>query len=277
MELVVAGVPLALSTMFSLIGAGTFMVLAVIAEAFPVERRRLASIDALSAIPSLAAVLGLVAAWFALQDQAGAVALLRGLDGTVQAAVVAAAASFSIAALAYGAMAAAGKLTERSRKPFVRVVGALGLLHVGALGVAHTLAADPAWGTLATPAQMLGLALLGGAALAMMMLESAGALDGRATKGRLAGFAAVGALLGMGGFVVQVAFVLGMEGAGGADLVRAASTHLVVGLFCLAAAFAFTLMALRLKEKGFHSVIAVVSAFIGVFCIRLAFYALQVG
>ena len=68
----------------------------------------------------------------------------------------------------------------------------------------------------------------------------------------------------------------GAAGAG-AELVRAASMHIAVGVFCLAATLVFGVMAIRMKETGFHSVIAVASGFVGVFCLRLAFYALQLA
>lgn len=89
----------------------------------------------------------------------------------------------------------------------------------------------------------------------------------------------LGAVLGVGGFSVQVLAVSEMAGAAGAgaDLVRAASMHIAVGVFCLAATLVFGVMAIRMKETGFHSVIAVASGFVGVFCLRLAFYALQLA
>ena len=277
MEAVYAGVPWALSTMFSLTGAGAFMAMAVLADAFPAEGRRLASIDALSLMPSLAVVLGCVAAYFALQDETAAAFLLRGVDGAARYAAVGAAGAFAVAALAYGAVAVSGRMPSRLRKPLLRTVGLLGLLFVCALAAAHVLAGDPVWATAATPAQMLGCALLGGSALAALLFENAGALEGRGAKGVLAAFAAAGAVLGLGGLAAHVAMVLGTAGAAGVELVRAASTHVAVGALCLAATLVFTLMALRLKETGYHVVIAVACAFVGTFCVRLAFYALQVS
>lgn len=168
-------------------------------------------------------------------------------------------------------------MPSRLRKPLLRTVGLLGLLFVCALAAAHVLAGDPVWATAATPAQMLGCALLGGSALAALLFENAGALEGRGAKGVLAAFAAAGAVLGLGGLAAHVAMVLGTAGAAGVELVRAASTHVAVGALCLAATLVFTLMALRLKETGYHVVIAVACAFVGTFCVRLAFYALQVS
>ena len=217
MEAVYAGVPWALSTMFSLTGAGAFMAMAVLADAFPAEGRRLASIDALSLMPSLAVVLGCVAAYFALQDETAAAFLLRGVDGAARYAAVGAAGAFAVAALAYGAVAVSGRMPSRLRKPLLRTVGLLGLLFVCALAAAHVLAGDPAWATAATPAQMLGCAFLGGSALAALLFENAGALEGRAAKGVLAAFAATGAVLGLGGLAAHVAVVLGAAGIAGVE------------------------------------------------------------
>ena len=154
---------------------------------------------------------------------------LRGVDGAARYAAVGAAGAFAVAALAYGAVAVSGRMPSRLRKPFLRAVGLLGLLFVCALAAAHVLAGDPAWATAATPAQMLGCAFLGGSALAALLFENAGALEGRAAKGVLAAFAATGAVLGLGGLAAHVAVVLGAAGIAGVELVRAASTHVAVG------------------------------------------------
>lgn len=275
MDVISAGVPLALSTMFLLVGAGSFMVMAVLSLVSPVEGRRLRGIDTLSLMPSLAVVLGFATLCLGFQDATGAADLLRGGVGAVRFALLTTGGAFAVAALAYGVLAVSGKMPETLRRPLLRGAGVLGLLFACVLGLAHTLVADPSWNTLATPVQMLGLALLGGAALATMMYESAGALDAPAAKRMLAACVVVGVVLGAGGFAVQVALVSGMANGAGAGLVSVASTHVAVGLICLAAVLVFAMMALRLKETGFHSVVAVACAFVGVFCVRLAFYALQ--
>ena len=54
------------------------------------------------------------------------------------------------------------------------------------------------------PLQMLGFSLLGGSALVVLMLEKAGALDDPSVKRLLTVAAVLGAVLGVGGFSVQV-------------------------------------------------------------------------
>ncbi|WP_260620274.1 DmsC/YnfH family molybdoenzyme membrane anchor subunit [Gordonibacter massiliensis (ex Traore et al. 2017)] len=263
MELVYSEVPLALFTTFSLIGTGAFMALALLVNVSRLERKHLKNIDALSVMPGFAVVLGLVAAYFGFQDCTNAVVSLRDLGGAARFAVV-----------AYCLRAGFGGLAEGWRKFLLGSAGALGLLFVCVIGVVHAMVPDPAWNTLATPAQILGFALLGGSALATMMFEKAGALGGCPQKRTLTVFAILGTMLGVGGFVAQVATVSSMVGAG-ADLVRAASLHITVALFCLVATFVFEMMAIRMKETGFHSVVAVACSFVGVFCARLVFYTLQ--
>lgn len=271
--------PLALSTTFSLIGAGAFMVLAVLPDG-PLRRPQVrGSVDVLCAMPCLAVVLGLVAACFGFQDQSAAVILLRDHGG---AALVLAAVTdvlLACAAVAYCLCINLGKVAEGRRRMLLLIVGALAALFACASGLVHLAVPEPSWATLATPLQMLGFSLLGGSALVTLMLEKAGALDGPSVGRRLAVAAVLGAVLGVGGFSAQVLAVSEMAGAAGAgaDLVRAASMHIAVGVFCLAATLVFAVMAIRMKETGFHSVIAVASGFVGVFCLRLAFYAFQLA
>lgn len=236
--------------------------------------------DVLCAMPCLAVVLGLVAACFGFQDQSAAVALLRDHGGAALILAAMADVLLACAAVAYCLYVNLGKDAEgRRRKALLRIVGALAALFACASGLAHLAVPEPSWATLATPLQMLGFSLLGGSALVVLMLEKAGALDDPSVKRLLTVAAVLGAVLGVGGFSVQVLAVSEMAGAAGAgaDLVRAASMHIAVGVFCLAATLVFGVMAIRMKETGFHSVIAVASGFVGVFCLRLAFYALQLA
>lgn len=269
--------PLALCTTFSLIGAGAFMVLAVLPDG-PLRRPQVrGNVDVLCIMPCLAVVLGLAAAFFGFQDQSTAVVLLRGHGGAALVLAAVADVLLACAAVAYCLCVNFGKAAEGWRRALLRVVGVLAALFACASGLAHLAAPEPSWATLATPLQMLGFSLLGGSALVTLMLEKAGALDDPSVKRSLTVAAVLGAVLGIGGFSAQVLAVSGMTGAAGAgaDLVRAASMHIAVGIICLVATLVFEAMAIRMKEKGFHSVIAVASGFVGVFCLRLAFYALQ--
>ncbi|RDB63149.1 hypothetical protein C1878_04585 [Gordonibacter sp. 28C] len=279
MELVYSEVPLALSTTFSLIGAGAIIVIALLANVSRLEQKHLKNIDALSVMPGLAVVLGLVAACFGFQDHTNAAVLLGGLGDAARFAVIGVSGLFAFSVVGYCLRVAFGGLAEGRRRLLLDIAGALGLLFVCIVGVAHMMVPDPAWNTLATPMQMLGFALLGGSALAAMMFEKADALGGSSQRKTLTIFAIFGIVLGVGGFVAQIAAISSMADASGAGsyLVHAASMHITVGLFCLVATFVFEMMAIRMKETGFHSVVAVACSFVGVFCARLVFYALHIS
>lgn len=278
MESVYVNVPLALGATFSLIGAGSFAVLAVLAGVYRPERRQLQNIATLTIMPCLALVLGCVAAWFAFQDQTGAVALLRGVDGVLPFVVAGVGGLLVLLAVAHCVVANGGREAESGQKLLLYGAGVLGVLFVWVVGIAHELSADPSWTTLATPVQMLGCALLGGSALATLIFEKADALGEASVKKVLVVSAVCGAVLGIGGLAAQLVVAASVSGAGGvgADLVGVSSSQSVVGFFCFAAALLFEVMALRTKETGYHSVIAVICVFVGVFCARLVFYALQV-
>lgn len=270
-----AEVPLALSTTFFLLGAGTFMVLAVVMRLLRLEQKHLRNIDTLSLMPSLAVVLGLVAALFGFQDQTNAVVLLRSVaSDPVRFTALGVSGLFALVVVVYWAWANFGQLTGDCRKRLLSVAGTLGLMFVCVLGFTHMMVLDSSWGTFATFVQMLGFALLGGSALVVMMLEKADALSDSLVKRALSISSLFGAVLGIGGFAVQLAIVLSSGEVRAAQLVLEASSQIVVSFFCLAAVLIFEMMAIRMKETGFHAVIALACAFVGVFCARLVFYAL---
>lgn len=272
-----AEVPLALSTTFSLIGAGSFIVLAVLIGLFRFEQKQLNNIDILSVIPGLAIVLGLAAAFFGFQDQTNAAVLLRDFcKGAVGHIAVCIGGLFVFSVVLYCLWVNFGKATEARRRLLLGIAGVLGLLFVFTIGIIHMTVANLCWSTLATPAQMFGFALLGGSVLAVLIFEKAGALGDSSIKKALMFFALFGVVLSVGGFAAQIAMVLNVGDAAG-DFMQAASLHITVTFFCLLAAFLFEMMAIRMEETGFHSVIAVACVFVGVFCARLVFYALPVA
>ena len=141
--------PLALCSTFSLIGAGAFMVLAVLPNG-PLQRQGVRrNVDVLCAMPCLAVVLGLVAACFGFQDQSAAVALLRDHGGAALILAAVADVLLACAAVAYCLCVNLGKDAEgRRRRALLRIVGALAALFSCASGGAPPAGPQPAWGGL---------------------------------------------------------------------------------------------------------------------------------
>ena len=264
-----AEVPLALSTTFSLIGAGSFVTLSVVVGVSRFEQKRLTNLDTLSLMLTLAAVLGFVAAFFAFQDQTNAVSLFRSLNDVAWFVIVGVAGLFVAVAVLYGIRVNFGNITTSERTFLLCLVGALGMIFVGAIGIAPLLISGPSLSATAMFAEMLGFALLGGSTLVSLMFEKAEALDNALTRILLILIALFGVVMGCIGLAVQVGAVL----VTGVDVVREASTQIAVAFFCLVAAFIFEIMAIRMKETGFHSIVAVASAFVGVFSACLVLYA----
>lgn len=271
-------VPLALATTFFPIGAGALVVLAVLLLNGRFDQKQLSNIDALFIMPCLAVVLGVVAAFFGFQDQTNAVTLLRSLgENPVWIALaVFVLGVFVFTAVFFCLQVNIGKIKEGHRRLLLGFMGVLGSLSLCFVCAAHMMVLDPSWNTLATPAQIFGFALLGGAVQAVMIFEKADALQDTSMKRVLVVGALVGVVLSCGGFAAQLVSVMGMVDATGTgiDLIREASMQIAVGFFCFVAAFSFGLMAIFMKETGFHSVIAVACVFVGVFCARLVFYVL---
>ena len=273
--------PLALCSTFSLIiGAGAFMVLAALPNG-PLQRQGVRSnVDArvrhALALPWCS---GLVAACFGFQDQSAAVALLRDHGGAALILAAVADVLLACAAVAYCLCVNLGKDAEgRRRRALLRIVGALAALFSCASGLAHLAVPEPSLGDArhaAADARLLAARRL--RPRRADGREKAGALDDPSVKRLLTVAAVLGAVLGVGGFSAQVLAEKVSEMAGaagaGADLVRAASMHIAVGVFCLAATLVFGVMAIRMKETGFHSVIAVASGFVGVSCSACAWHS----
>ncbi|MEA5020827.1 MAG: hypothetical protein VB027_10735 [Gordonibacter sp.] len=264
-----AEVPLALSTTFSLIGAGSFVTLSVVVGVSRLEQKRLTNLDTLSLMLTLAVVLGFVAAFFAFQDQTNAVSLFRGLNDVAWFVIVGVAGLFVAVAVLYGIRVNFGNIATDERTFLLCLAGASGVIFVGTIGMVPLLISSPSLSTVAMFVEMLGFALLGGSALVSLMFEKVEALDSALTKMTLTLIAFFGVVMGCIGFAVQVGVALGA----GSDVVREASSQIVVAFFCLVASFVFEIMAIRIKETGFHSVVAVASAFVGVFSACLVLYA----
>jgi anaerobic dimethyl sulfoxide reductase subunit C (anchor subunit)/Tat-targeted selenate reductase subunit YnfH len=271
METAFAELPLAVFTTLAPLGAGAFIALAVAFSANEYDEATLKRIDRLTWVPLIAVIVGFIASALHTADPSHGMFALNGLGHSPLTNEICVGGVFVVVALVYAIMASRGKLGG-GRKAFSLVTGILGLVFALFVGLAYHVPTIASWSTPLVPIEVLGFALLGGSAFAAL------ALSGH--EGKAAGALRVLALVGAAVAVIaQVAHLAMVSGAGnavvsGAQLTGAAMGWAVAGLVLVAVA-CFELV--RGYKAGMTSAVAVraiVESCVGVFMLRLVFYAL---
>lgn len=281
MELAFSEMPLALFTTLASVGAGAFIAWAVALFTAKLDEAQLKKLDTLNVVSLAFVIVGFVAAFFHLTNVMNAVNVFGGLGASPLSNEVAVGCVFTVVALVFVILAAAGKLNAGAREGFAAVVAVLAVVFAVFMGVAYMMPTIPSWDTPAAPVQMLGFALAGGAALEALLVALAGAKADDLASFKTAGLvlSVLGVVLGAGGLLMQMGAVSGLENAvyAGADLVAAAMPFIVAAVAALVAACVCTVLALRGTAPVALGVAAAVLAVAGVLCARLVFYALQLS
>lgn len=285
METAFAEMPLALFSTLAPVGAGAFLVLAMALSTAKPDADALRCIDRFTAIPVALVVVGFIAAFFHLASPLNALGVFAGVGRSPLSNELVVGCIFAVVMLAYWIWALTGKMPEGARKGLVWATAALGLVFALFTGMAYMIDTIPSWNTFAGPVQMLGFALLGGAAVGVLVLTLAGCaeqLKAGALKTAVLAVLVAGLVLGIGGFAVQAMAASGMSNAlvSGADLVASATMAIVCGIICLVGTGVCDTFAVRGMGAGALvgvSVGAVALALVGILLMRLAFYAMQVS
>ncbi len=271
--------PLALFSTFAPMGAGAFVLLMCAFLTNKFSEERLAKIDKMTLIPLLVVVLGFICAFFHLASPLHAFGVFAGVGSSPLSNEILVGVIFVVVACVYWILARAGKLSQGARVACIAVVAVLGVVFAFFIGQAYGMETIQSWNTGFAPMQIVGFALVGGAALGILTLALAGAFEDVQGSGlKVAGIVVLvlGLALAIWGLVGQTNLVSGMENAlaSGAELVAAATPALVVSIVCLVAAVIAGVIALGSKKATVVAAIAVACAVIGVFAGRLVFYAL---
>lgn len=285
METAFAEMPLALFSTLAPVGAGAFLVLAVALSTAKPDADALRRIDRFTAIPVALVVVGFIAAFFHLANPLNAFGVFAGVGRSPLSNELVVGCVFAVVMLVYWIWALTGKMPEGARKGLVWATAALGLVFALFTGMAYMIDTIPSWNTFVGPVQMLGFALLGGAAVSVLVLTLAGCaeqLKAGTVKTAVLAVLVAGLVLGIGGFAVQATAASGMSNAlvSGADLVASATMAIVCGVICLVGTGVCDTFAVRGMGAGALvgvSVGAVALALVGILLMRLAFYAMQVS
>ncbi len=278
MQAAFAELPLALFTTLASIGAGAFIALAIAFTTAKFTDDQLKKIDKMTAIPVVIAIVGFICAAFHVANPLHALGVFAGIGASPLSNELVVGIVFMVVAIIYLIVALAGKLGG-ARKAFAIVVAILAIIFAVFMGLAYMIATVTSWNNFLVPVQMLGYALLGGAAVTALVLALSQATDEEQAAGYkspLLGVTVVGAVLAIAGLLIHVFMIAGGGNAvtTGTGLLAGAAPLLVIGIVFIVIA---AIELVRGLKKGMTTGIAAratIEAVIGVLAARLAFYAL---
>ena len=226
-------------------------------------------------------IVGFICAFFHLASPMNAPSVFLGAGSPMSNEIIAGCV-FAIVAIVYVIVANTGKLCGSARKGFAAVVAALAILFAIFTGLAYVMSTIATWDTPLVPVQMLGFALVGGAATAALVLASAGAWADACKgsfKAAVIGLAVAGAALAIVGLVGQLAVASGMQNAlvSGSELVSDALLPAIIGLALIVVAAALVFVSVKKEAATGLAAAAVIAALVGIFLARMAFYAIQMS
>ncbi|MCD8199349.1 MAG: dimethyl sulfoxide reductase anchor subunit [Coriobacteriaceae bacterium] len=279
----ISELPLAIFTTLAPIGAGAFIVLAVLFLTTNLSKEQAHKIDLLSLIPFIVLVIGFLASIFHLANPGHMMHLFSGFGTSPLSNEVVVGIIFVVVTAIYGICALAGVLkTGVARKVFIVIVALLALVFDVFIGMAYMMDTIAGWYTVLIPIQILGYSLLGGVILGILMLSLAGLFKDVCKGGLFATLIVllicgiVCALVGLCGQAIMVSGISNpMES--GADLVAAVAPELVIAIVCLVLAAIAGFVLLGIRRSAALVTIATVLMVAGVFLGRLVFYALELS
>lgn len=277
-----AEMPLALFTALAAIGAGAFVALACAAFTAKLDDEQWARVDKMALVPALVVVVGFIAAFFHLANAAAAFGVFNGIGRSPMSNEIAVGVVFAVVMAVYVVMGLAGKVSAGVRKGLLAVLAVLAVLFAAFMGLAYGIGTIPTWNSPWSVMQVLGFALLGGAAVGSLVLALAGSLGDAAESGfkvPAVALAAIGCALAVVGLAMMASAAGGYSNAivTGTELLGEAMTCLIVSVVCLIAAFVGVFLAVRGGQGMMWPALAAVLAFAGVLAGRFVFYALQVS
>lgn len=277
-----AEMPLALFTALASIGAGAFIALACAAFTAKLSDDQWVRVDKMALIPALVVVVGFVAAFFHLGNAAGAFGVFGGLGRSPMSNEIAGGVLFAVVMVVYVAMGLAGKVSAGARRGLLAALAVLAVVFAVLMGLAYGIATVPTWNSPWPVVQVLGFALLGGAALGSLVLACAGAFGDAVESGfktPVVVLAVAGCALGVVGLAMMAAAAGGVANAvvSGAELVAGVMPCLVVAIAGLVLAAVAVALAVRAPQGVTWPAVASVLAFVGVLAGRFVFYGLQIS
>lgn len=270
--------PLALFTTLAPMGAGAFIALCIAFFSGEYTQAQLKKIDKATWLPVLVVIVGFACSFMHLASPMKAAGVFANVGTSPLSNEIMMDTVFVVIMLIYFIIALTGKMKMSVRKFFIVITTLAALAFAWSCGMAYMIPTIPSWNTAWSPIMMLGICLLGGAALGALTLALGGAYEYALStnfKGGNGVFALIGATLATIALIAIIAQMNGMSNSTGfgIDLVNAAAPLFMTSIACMLAA-AFSLLFSSNGKVMTPLVITVVAAF-GIFAARLAFYMLE--
>lgn len=282
MESMFAEMPLALFTTLSSVGAGAFIALACVVLTSGLDEAAAKKLDRLSLVPFLVVCVGFVCAFFHLANPLNAPGVVSGLGSSPLSNEIVAGVVFMVAAAVYMGLALSGKLSGGLRRGLAVACAVLAVvfsLFMGAAYMMHTIAS---WNTWATPVQMVGFALVGGAMLEGLLVCVSEVRDAVLASGAKRALLVLGlagvvvAAIGLAAFMMT-AGSLPSVWAETAQEVSAAVPFAVAAVLLLVLTAGLLAASLAKKPSALLSGVGIVLVTAGILVARLSFYAVQIS
>lgn len=270
---------LAVFTTLAPMGAGAFIVLAYAFIAGTPDDAAAKRLDRWTALPLAVLAVGFLGAFMHLASPLNAFGVFTGIGSSPLSNEILVGVVFALLALAYWALALAGKLTLPLRKGMLAALAVLAVVFAAFCGLAYMMYTIPTWNTPLSVVQMVGYLLAGGTVLGFCTAGFA-----RVELPKSAGTVALaltlaGVAIGTIGFGVQIA---------GLDTIRniwSSAAELVPAIWVLLGAFAtcgliaagLTFVAAKKAFAPTFMVAACVIVAVGIFVARIGFYGLYMG
>ena len=282
METAFAEMPLVLFTTLCSMGAGAFIALACVVFVGKFSDDELESLDKTTIIPAIVVLIGFICSFFHLASPLNSFGVLAGVGASPLSNEICAGIVFVVLLLVYVIMGLMGKLSGGLRKGLLALTAVLAAVFVVFMGLAYMMETIPSWNTPATLVQIIGCALVGGAALAAMQVALVGAMKSASqssAKVCLMVLAVLGAVMAIAGTFMITSTTGAMFNPlySGADLATAANGAQIAALLLVALAAAATVIAAMDKNPIPMSALAVALALAGIIFARLVFYAMQLS
>ena len=280
MQLDFSELPLALFTTCAPIGAGAFVMLAIVVCTCTLSEERLAKLERMMLVPFCIALVGFVCAFFHLKDATHVLYAVTGLGSSPLTNEVFAGAVFMAAAAVYLVLVLAGKL-GRARRPLAIVVAVLAVVFACFMGIAYLMETVASWNSPLTLAALFGYLIAGGGAGFSLAAALAKVSPGELAPARnaLIAVTALGAVLALVGLLGQLALVAGSANAveSGAELAASVTPAAAIAAVLIAIAAAEVIVGLAKRMHVGLAASSVVIAAAGILLARLVFYTLYLS
>lgn len=280
MEMALEEFPLALFTTFAPVSAGVFVALffAFITDKF--DEKEIVSVNRLTFIPVVLALVALVCSFFHLANPANAFNVANTIGSTPLANEILVFGIYFILSIVYWIAAMVGGLKARgARLVCSALVAAAGILMTIFIGIAYLIPIVPAWNNGLVVVQMLGIELFGGILLGMLIC-ALGEKGKKDTK-QFDMVMAIGVIAGLAMMIIGTCGMFAI--ASGTDSyilnVAAITGSMIPSLVLSIALSGVALIVMFVSMAKGHRVAlicAVLLALFGIFFARFCFYGLQI-